>query len=237
MWRVLIALAFLITPAVAADPESEQLWQRADALLNQGQYQQALPMLIDAAERGHPRAQATLGNLYAGDTQGHSKHGIPYDMNKSMYWYAKAAAQGHRFAEYGLGNGYMLGLGGLPVDQAKASQLFDSSARKGLVDAQEAIAMSWELGRGVPHNRDNAIYWAREAAKQGDYFAGGFAKILANPHTPTFGNINEMQGFVVGVFSYCWRDRFPKPLGRDPFNPNMEIWQHVLPNWRDSYCS
>jgi TPR repeat protein len=147
MWRVLVALAFLIAPAVAADPEAEQLWQRSDALLKQGQYQQALPLLIDAAERGHPRAQATLGNLYAGDTEGHSKHGIPYDMDKSMYWYAKAAAQGHRFAEYGLGNGYMLGLGGLPVDQVKASQLFDSSARKGLVDAQEAIAMSWELGR------------------------------------------------------------------------------------------
>ena len=132
--RLLAYLAAILIafPALAAaDAQSEALWQRADTLIHQNQYQQALPLLLEAAERGHPRAQATLGNLYAGDTQGHSKHGIPYDMAKAMYWYAKAAAQGHRYGEYGLGNGYMLGLDGLPVDQVKASQLFESSAAAG----------------------------------------------------------------------------------------------------------
>jgi hypothetical protein len=237
--RLLACLAALLItfPALAAtDAQSEALWQRADALMTRNQYQQALPLLLEAAEHGHPRAQATLGNLYAGDTQGHSKHGIPYDMARAMYWYAKAAAQGHRYGEYGLANGYMLGLGGLPVDQVKASQLFESSAEKGLVDAQEAISMSYELGRGVPHDRAKAVAWARAAQQQGDYFAGAFAKILSNPNTPTFRNVDDMFGFVVGVFSYCWRGQFPRPLGRDPINPNYEIWLHVAPNWRDSYC-
>ena len=58
--RLLACLAAMLiaVPALAAaDAQSEALWQRADALMQHNQYQQALPLLLDAAERGHPRAQ------------------------------------------------------------------------------------------------------------------------------------------------------------------------------------
>lgn len=239
MHRILVVLLALFavmaaagTAVAAVDLPAEQLWQRADALMKQRRYQQAIPILAEASERGHPRATTALANIYA-----RGEPGIPVDMHKAMRLYERGVQQGHRFAEYSLGNGYMLGLGGLPVDQEKASALFEAAARKGLVDAQEAIAMSYELGRGVPKDRGRAVAWARAAASQGDFFSGAFAKILANPHTPVFANNDDMFGYFVGVFQYCWRGRFPRWVGPDPVNPNMEIWAVVPPNWRDSYCN
>jgi TPR repeat protein len=147
-----------------------------------------------------------------------------------------AAAQGHRFAEYSLGNGYMLGLGGLPVDQQRATKLFEASAEQGLVDAQEATAMSYELGRGTAHDRDRALYWLDQAAARGDFYAQGFAKILRNPNTPRFADTDQVEGFVYQVFQYCWRGQFPvrRP---DLDRPGIEVWEHMPYNWRNTYCN
>jgi TPR repeat protein len=227
---IAVSLLAAAPARAAADAQSEQLWQQADALVKRSQYQQALPILLEAARRGHPRAQTTLGNLYHA-----GKPGIAQDDTTAMKWYALGAAQGHRFAQYSLANGYMLGIGGLMQDQAKATQLFEASAQQGLTDAQEAIAMSYELGRGTQRNRARAVYWLDQAARQGDVYAQGFAKILRNPNTPQFRSINDVEGFVTGVFQYCWHDQFPRRRP-DLDTPGYQVWQHMAPNWRDSYC-
>jgi TPR repeat protein len=220
---------FLTHDGSAADANSEDLWRQADALMQRNQYRAAMPVLLRAAQMGNARAQATLGNIY------HGAKGVPKDDTEAMRWYALAAAQGHRFAQYSLGNGYMLGIGGLPVDQARATALFEASARQGLTDAQEATAMSYELGRGTSRDRQRSIYWLDQASATGDVYARGFAKILRNPHTPVFSNLNQVEGFVTSVFQYCWHDQFPvrRP---DLDSPGIEVWSHFAPNWRDSYC-
>jgi len=228
---ILAALGAAPAPASAAgDAQAEQLWQQADALMQRNQYPAALPLLQQAAGLGHARAQTTLGNIF------HGAKGVPKDDTKAMFWYAKGAAQGHRFAQYSLANGYMLGLGGLPVDQVQATVLFEASAQQGLVDAQEAIAMSYELGRGTPHNRPRALAWLDQANRQGDFFAGGMAKILRNPNTPVFANGDALQNFITAVFSYCWRDRFPHRRP-DLDSPGYHVWEHFAPNYRDTYCN
>jgi TPR repeat protein len=188
-----------------------------------------LAYLVKIAQAGNPQAQSMLGNIY------HDGRGVPPNDTTAMQWYAKSAAQGHAYAEYALGNGYMLGIGGLPEDQAKATALFVSAAGKGLTDAQEAAAMSYELGRGTARDRRRAIYWLDQAAAQGDIYSGGFAKILRNPNTPTFDSFGAAEGFVASVFAYCWRDRFPvrRP---DLDGPGYRVWERMAPNWRDSYC-
>jgi TPR repeat protein len=182
------------------------------------------------ATGGDATAQSMLGNMY------HDGRGVPQNDATAMAWYAKSAAQGHAYAQYSLGNGYMLGIGGLPQDQAKATQLFVAAAQKGLADAQEAAAVSYELGRGTSRNRAQAIYWLDQAAKQGDIYSAGFAKILRNPNTPAFHNDNEVENFVESVFQYCWHDRFPERRP-DLESPGYHVWQSLAPNWRDSYCN
>ncbi len=188
-----------------------------------------LAYLEKKARAGDAQAQSMLGNMY------HGGRGVPQNDTTAMAWYGKSAAQGHAYAEYSLGNGYMLGIGGLAPDQVKATALFVSAAGKGLVDAQEAAAMSYELGRGVAKDRRRAIYWLDQAARQGDTYSAGFAKILRNPNTPVFRSYGEAEGFVASVFQYCWRDRFPvrRP---DLDGPGYHVWQSLKPNWRDSYC-
>jgi TPR repeat protein len=200
-----------------------------------GAHQQAvvapvLAYLVKLGQAGDANAQSLLGDMY------HDGRGVAKNDMTAMQWYAKSAAQGHAYAEYSLGNGYMLGIGGLREDQTKATALFAAAAEKGLVDAQEAAAMSYEMGRGVPKDRAKAVYWAEKAAAQGDVFAGGFAKVLRNPHTPVFRSYGEAEGFFTAVFQYCWHDRFPvrRP---DLDRPGYEVWQHFAPNWRDTYCN
>jgi TPR repeat protein len=188
-----------------------------------------LAFLEKRAQAGDAQAQSMLGNIY------HDGRGVPQNDTTAMAWYAKSAAQGHAYAEYSLGNGYMLGIGGLPRNQAKATALFVAAAGKGLVDAQEAAAVSYEIGRGVAKNRRQAIHWLDQAAKQGDIYSAGFAKILRNRNTPAFNSEGQIEGFVASVFQYCWRDRFPvrRP---DLDGPGYQMWQSFAPNWRDSYC-
>jgi len=227
---LIAALVSLFAGAAVADDEAEQEWRQADILMQRQQYQAALPLLLDAGRRGHVRAQATLGNIY------HGAKGVAKDDTIAMQWYAKAAAQGHRFAEYSLGNGYMLGLGGLPVDQVQATELFEASARQGLEDAQEAIAVSYELGRGTAHDRAKAIYWLDQASSQGNIHARGMAKILRNPNTPVFNGADDLQDFITAVFSYCWRGQFPVRRF-DLDRPGVQVWQYKLYNWRNTYCN
>ena len=53
----------------------------------------AVPILTDAAERGHPNAQYLLGKLYL---QG---EGVPREKERAAYWLGAAAAQGHGYAQ------------------------------------------------------------------------------------------------------------------------------------------
>jgi len=60
------------------------------------------------AGAGDAQAQSMLGNIY------HDGRGVPPNDATAMAWYSKSAAQGHAYAEYALGNGFMLGIGGRP---------------------------------------------------------------------------------------------------------------------------
>jgi tetratricopeptide (TPR) repeat protein len=60
------------------------------------------------AGAGDAQAQSMLGNIY------HDGRGVPPNDATALAWYSKSAAQGHAYAEYALGNGFMLGIGGRP---------------------------------------------------------------------------------------------------------------------------
>jgi TPR repeat protein len=94
--------------APGAGASSEDLWQRAVALIDRNDYRDAIPLLQQAAKMGHAKAQATLGIAYQ------DGNGVRADDRAAAYWFGLAAAQGHRASEYALGGMYEEGEGGLP---------------------------------------------------------------------------------------------------------------------------
>jgi TPR repeat protein len=112
--------------APAQQAQAEQLWQQGASLDNQNRFRDAIPVLIRAANMGHPKAQATLGILFQ------NGQGVRANDQAAAYWFSAAAAQGHRAAEYALGGMYEEGEGGLPNDLKRATELYIKSANQGL---------------------------------------------------------------------------------------------------------
>ena len=62
-----------------------------------------------AAEKGHVKAQLHLGHAYQHAREGSGTTGVKKDIEKSVYWYGKAAAQGDEYAKKILSKGVSSG--------------------------------------------------------------------------------------------------------------------------------
>ncbi|MEP6957373.1 MAG: tetratricopeptide repeat protein [Nitrospirota bacterium] len=148
---------------VPVDGQAEQLFQRAKGLFEAKRDREAVSVLRQAAERGHPMAEHRLGYLYQGGDAG-----LPKDERQAASWFAKAAAQGNRASPYALGSMYEEGEGGLPKDEVKAAQLYRQSAEQQFGQAEFSLGLAYEFGFGVPSDRRQATQWLDKAAEQGD---------------------------------------------------------------------
>ncbi|MDW3254007.1 sel1 repeat family protein, partial [Escherichia coli] len=55
---------------------------------------------------------------------------------------------------------------GREADPAKAAEWFEAAARQGMVEAELAIGDALRAGNGVAQDRDQALHWYRQAARQ-----------------------------------------------------------------------
>ena len=170
---------------------AEGLWQRASAMVNREQYRDAMPLLFQAANMGHARAQSMLGIIFQdGD-------GVKADDRAAAYWFGAAAAQGHRAAQYGLGGMYEEGEGGLPKDLAKATELYIKSASQGYDKAQAALGIAYELGQGVPRSREKAVALLRQSGE-----CQFILSVLTSPRTPPrFANSEAFGNYLQQVWN------------------------------------
>lgn len=160
-------------------PAAEALWQKGTGFYDRKDFRDAFAVYLQAANLGHPRAMAVLGNMY------HDGEGVPKDLGQAVKWYTEAAMRGNRGAQYSLGGMYEEGEG-VPKNVPKAAQLYEASARQGMPEAQFALGLSYEFGEGVPRNRRTAIFWLDQVARQGDGRAKWYADWLSRPDTPQF---------------------------------------------------
>jgi tetratricopeptide (TPR) repeat protein len=172
-------LPALPTRMAAPSPAAEALFQRGTTFYERKDYRGALAVYSQAANLGHPRAMAVLGNMYY-DGQGVSKN-----LGLALKWYTEAAMRGNRGAQYSLAGMYEEGEG-VAKNVPKAAQLYEASARQGMPEAQFALGLSYEFGEGVPRNRRTAIFWLDQAARQGDGRAKWNADWLSRSDTPQF---------------------------------------------------
>ena len=198
--------------ATAQSGSAEAAWQQAVQYIDANDYRDAIPLLTRAANAGHPRAQATLGLAYL------QAQGVPHDDRRAAFWLQRAAAQGHRAAEYQLGSMYEEGLGGLPHNDAIAARYYLRSAQQGFPEAQFALGLSYEFGEGVPRARQTAVYWLYQAAAQGDGRARWIGDWLRNPQTPQFGNEAQLSAYISREVARYYASRIGGGAAAGPCN-------------------
>jgi tetratricopeptide (TPR) repeat protein len=109
-------------------------------------YESCHPLALE----GDAEAQLTLGVMYA------TGKGVSVDDEEAVQWLRKAAEQGHRSAEYNLGEFYYYGKG-----------WYRKAAEHGNPLAQYKLGLMYKDGDSVPQDDEEAVKWFRKAAEQG----------------------------------------------------------------------
>jgi hypothetical protein len=125
-------------------------------------YRKAFPLLVVAAENGHPHAQNLVGYCY---NSGHG--GARRNARTAVRWYKKAVKNGYDEAIYNLALCYAHGKG-TPKNERKAFHLNQRAAMMGHVWASCNLGVMYAKGVGSKSNPVLAVRWWREAAQKGD---------------------------------------------------------------------
>ena len=147
-----------------------------------------LRLFEESATLGYADAECTLGLFYSADkplradqeledafssTESVSVHLIrtderllPIDLERSFFWFRRAADQGVPDAQYAIGQAYQSGEG-VETDLALAFQWFLRAAKQGVPEAQFELANAYAQGLGTTRDRKRSERWIKQAAKQG----------------------------------------------------------------------
>ena len=118
------------------------------------------------ANQGDANSQFNLALLYANGA------GTPQNTKQAVYWYTKAAEQGHVQAQYKLGRLYRFsGDDEVPQDYKLAIFWYTKAAEQGHIFAQYKLGNIYEDGDGAPQDYKQAFFWYTKATGQGHVFA------------------------------------------------------------------
>jgi hypothetical protein len=114
-------------------------------------------ILKKEAEGGNPDAQCAVADLCADDSRVEF-----FSVADAVYWYEKAAEQGHTKAQWLLGACYSQGLG-VVQDSDKAEYWLLKSAQSGDIEGQYSLGGFYFMKPDIV----KAEYWIGQAAAQG----------------------------------------------------------------------
>lgn len=127
--------------------------------------------LVDAARRysaladaGNAEAQFRLGLMYF------TGRGVPENEKRAYDLLLKAANQGHLPAMLQLANVLTFGqqIPNLISDpDSEAAKWYFQAASAGSAEAQYSLGVLFQTGKGVVRSPEEALYWMRQAAKNG----------------------------------------------------------------------
>jgi TPR repeat protein len=161
---------------IEEDPEAAIEWYRkaaeqgnTEALLWLSAYAAASgepagqPSSFERAKRearnGSPESQFALGLHYE------EGRGVDRDLEEALRLYEKAASQGYRDAQF-----RMSSILAEDPERANQANFFPWARREadlGAPDAQYALGLRYDDGRGVRRDKELAVLWYRKAADQG----------------------------------------------------------------------
>ena len=128
-------------------------------LLEAGVYDEAIPLLFEAAGEGSARALSGLGYCY------YRGYGVEENNEEAVKWFRLAAKQGIADAQYYLGMCLYYGWG-TAQDDAEAAAYFRQAAEQGDARGQYYLGNCCYLGRGTEQNEAEAVKWFRLSAEQ-----------------------------------------------------------------------
>jgi len=108
--------------------------------------------IMDAAERGDPKAQSELGYMHV------MGEGVLQDYEEAIKWFRLAAEQGLAKAQTSLGKMYYEGLAVLQ-DYEEAIKWYKLAAEQGYARAQYNLALCYGQGLGVDYDLVAAYMW------------------------------------------------------------------------------
>lgn len=164
MRKIAMMMLALMLSIAAGAQSAEKLYKEGKALYDAKNYEQAVPKLKAAAEKGHMKAQYRLGLCYD------KGRGVPEDDKQAFRWYQKSAAQNFAKAQYQLGKCYKDGEG-VEKDKDKAFEYFTKAAKQDNADAQYQLGKAYLKGKGVAADEAKAKHWLKKAInneKDGD---------------------------------------------------------------------
>lgn len=129
-----------------------------------GRYSQSIQLLTPLANQSNSQAQFHLGMMH------YHGQGFPEDEKLAVYWFRKAALQGHAKAMFELGNAYLLGHEAaklVPDPDREAALWYFQAASAGHAEAQYHLGLLFLAGKGVIESRKEAMNWFKKAAAQG----------------------------------------------------------------------
>ncbi|MDR0361516.1 MAG: sel1 repeat family protein [Planctomycetota bacterium] len=144
--------------------------------------QQAVAMIVEAAEQGNQVAMLNLGSMYERGI------GVPRNYTKAFEWYGKAAATGMPEGFYNLGVCYEIGMG-VAADGTKAFEYFERAASTGLSQALYKLASLYFAGIGVEKNESWGVELLKRAAGSGHQNAANDLGVIF--HEGAFGQARD----------------------------------------------
>jgi TPR repeat protein len=118
-----------------------------------------LTVLTTMAEGGNTTSMVQLAEAYwAGKS-------IPLDLDKSRYWFDRAAQKGSQTAQMFLGTSYMSGQK-FPKDSTIAARYLQMAAGQGSALAQYFVGMLYRHGSGLEKSDEKAAEYLQMAVKQ-----------------------------------------------------------------------
>jgi TPR repeat protein len=152
------------------------------------------------AKQGDPRAQTSLGLMYA------RGYGVTKNIETARRWWSFAASQNDPGAQYNLGVIYAEG-NGVPRDPAQAAEWLDRAAQRGHVQAQHNLGMLYHEGKGVERDSVRAYFWVKVAALQGDDESQGALKLVGQ-------GLSDRQRRQANSEADDWMARYKKIVGQ-----------------------
>ncbi len=176
-----LTVASMITAISTGDVIAASLSYRQAAQLERQAYQgnqKVFDQLRAAADANSPAAEGALGGLLYTMGTDYTHAGGETKLKEAVSWFRKAAAQGHRGAQFSLGVLYANGFG-VPQNFSEAAKWFRQTALAGNAAPAFYLGLLYENGAGVPRNYTQAIQWYQLATRLNDN-ASGFYLGLRN---------------------------------------------------------
>jgi TPR repeat protein len=86
--------------------------------------------------------------------------------------------------------------------------------------------MLYELGEGVPRDRQQAIYWLRMAGSQGDGRSQWIADWLADPSTPHFTDEMQLANYIDAQVAAYYQSQLPPASSVAPTS-SQQCWDNA----------